>query len=115
LRAAQSATQIKHADEPNAIVRAYFSLLNSETFSRLLKVYSDPVQGGQFNLSARFVRPIPLPNLRSIENTDLAIQLTSLSRTPDLLSPTWLRKVETIASMLWGGELVSALAELDDV
>ncbi|WP_414471947.1 HsdM family class I SAM-dependent methyltransferase [Microvirga sp. M2] len=44
-------------------LNAYHSLLNSRTFARLLKVYSDPVAGGQSNLSARFVRPIPLPDL----------------------------------------------------
>jgi hypothetical protein len=46
------------------ILRAYYSLLNSPTFARLLKVFSDPVAGGQFNLSVRFVRPIRIINWR---------------------------------------------------
>jgi adenine-specific DNA-methyltransferase len=96
------------------VLRAYFSLLNSTTFSRLLKVFSDSVQGGQFNLSARFVRPIPLPDLRLDKNLEVATQLISLSQASDRLSQLWLRRVEVIAASLWGDELVSALTEVDD-
>jgi adenine-specific DNA-methyltransferase len=96
------------------VLRAYFSLLNSTTFFRLLKVFSDPVQGGQFNLSARFVRPMPLPDLRQDKNAEVTSQLISLSQASDCLSPLWLRRVEVIAEVLWGDELVSALTEVDD-
>jgi len=96
------------------VLRAYFSLLNSTTFIRLLKVFSDSVQGGQFNLSARFVRPIPLPDLRQDKNLEMASQLITMSQTSDRLSQLWLHRVEVIAASLWGDELVSALAEVDD-
>lgn len=42
---------------------AYVALLNSRPFSILLSCFCQRVQGGQYNLSKRFVRSIPLPNL----------------------------------------------------
>jgi adenine-specific DNA-methyltransferase len=101
-------------DVTNAVLLGYSALLNSRTFSRLLDVFSESVQGGQFNLSARFVRPIPLPDLSSVEYIGHTLELVSLARASDRFSPTWQRAVENIASALWGLDLVSALSELDD-
>ncbi|HEX8451234.1 MAG TPA: N-6 DNA methylase [Longimicrobium sp.] len=44
---------------------AYLALLNSELFSRLLAATSNSMAGGQWNLSARFTKLLPLPELRS--------------------------------------------------
>ena len=96
------------------VLTAYYSLLNSPTFSRLLRVFSDPVSGGQFNLSARFVRPIPIANLTAIEHAELSSELALLATAGDVLSSNWLAKSDELAKRAWGPELVSALSEMDD-
>lgn len=42
---------------------AYLALLNSPIFSDLLAASSNHVGGGQWNLSSKFVEPMPLPDL----------------------------------------------------
>lgn len=60
---------------------AYVALLNSPLFERVLSAYCPKVQGGQFNLSNRFVKDIPLPNLGDRRfPTDLLNELESLGR-----------------------------------
>jgi SAM-dependent methyltransferase len=44
---------------------AYVTLLNSALFEEILSCYCPSVQGGQFDLSNRFVRKVPIPNLRA--------------------------------------------------
>jgi SAM-dependent methyltransferase len=53
---------------------AYLSLLNSSVFERLLALACPRVQGGQFNLSPRFVKPIFIPDLSSDAVTGEVIQ-----------------------------------------
>lgn len=43
---------------------AYVTLLNSALFEEVLSCYCPSVQGGQFDLSNRFVKKVPIPNLR---------------------------------------------------
>lgn len=61
---------------------AYLALLNSELFSELLAASSNSVAGGQWNLSRKFVRNIPLPIL-SEERTrpDVLSLLMEIGRT----------------------------------
>jgi adenine-specific DNA-methyltransferase len=42
---------------------AYLALLNSDVFERILSCYSWRMQGGQFNLEAKFLSVVPLPDL----------------------------------------------------
>lgn len=42
---------------------AYLALLNSAVFAQVLRCFCPRVQGGQFDLSSRFVRDIPIPDL----------------------------------------------------
>jgi hypothetical protein len=44
------------------ILLAYVTLFNSEAFSRVLQFYAPHVSGGQYDLSPRYVKDIPLPN-----------------------------------------------------
>lgn len=57
---------------------AYAALLNSRTFERLLSHYCPRVQGGQFNLSKRFVDAVPIPDL-SESTRALSSDLVTLS------------------------------------
>ena len=45
------------------LARAYLALLNSDVMKRLLPAVSSQVQGGQWDLSARLLERIPLPDL----------------------------------------------------
>jgi hypothetical protein len=45
------------------VARAYIALLNSDVMSNLLPAVSSQVQGGQWDLSARLLQRVPLPNL----------------------------------------------------
>jgi hypothetical protein len=45
------------------VARAYIALLSSDLMSRLLPAVSSQVQGRQWDLSARLLERIPLPNL----------------------------------------------------
>lgn len=42
---------------------AYLTVLNSKLFEMILSSYCPRVQGGQYNLSSRFVNDIPIPSL----------------------------------------------------
>jgi adenine-specific DNA-methyltransferase len=96
------------------ILRAYYTLLNSPTFTKLLKVLSDPVSGGQSNLSVRFVNPIPLADLTALENSTLLGDLSVLAIAEDLLSLRWLELADQLAERAWGPELTAALREMDN-
>lgn len=57
----------KRAVDPPDMLRkiqfAYLAVLNSSLFSELLAATSNPVSGGQWNLSRKFVMDLPLPDL----------------------------------------------------
>lgn len=61
---------------------AYVALFNSTVFGRILACYCPRVQGGQFNLSKRFVKKAPLPNLGTAEAfaTGIVEELATLGR-----------------------------------
>jgi len=57
------------------VARAYITLLNSDLMSQLLPAFSNQVQGGQWDLSSRFVESIPIPDLFSQVNSQLLSNL----------------------------------------
>lgn len=95
------------------VLQAYAAVLNSRQFVRLLGVYSPQVAGGQFNLSPRFVRHIPLPDLLGLwteeEACETICRLAELGRGKDLFNETTLREIDDLARRLYGIE------SLDDV
>ncbi|QPC89927.1 N-6 DNA methylase [Mesorhizobium sp. INR15] len=97
-----------------SLMKGYCALFNTRAFSRLLKVYSDQVAGGQSNLSARFTRKIPLPDLSSVQHIGLIDQLASMLDADDVVSNSWLYRADKLAAQAWGAELVAALVEMDD-
>lgn len=97
------------------VLRAYAVLLNSQVFTALLNIYSDSVQGGQFNLSGRFVKPIPLPDLFGPDMVALTGTLDTLWSDKRRLSPFWHDDVNQISRRAWGSELVDSLLASVDV
>jgi hypothetical protein len=60
------------------VARAYIALLSSNMMSRLLPAVSSQVQGGQWDLSARLLERIPLPNLFAQVDSQLLSELAQL-------------------------------------
>ncbi len=93
------------------IVAAYVALCNSTPFVRLLGLYAPHVAGGQFDLSARHVNPIPLPNLRALSTDPQAgkrvLALARLGRDVDVHNRDWSSRVATIVADLYGTPTLS--------
>lgn len=61
-----------------ALWLAYLALLNSAPFESLLAATADNVSGGQWNLSTRYVKHIPLPELHISRKNSLTTELAEL-------------------------------------
>ena len=88
------------------ILCAYAAMLNSKQFHRLLGIFSPQVSGGQFNLSPRFVRHVPLPDLSELTSDedvcDIVWQLADLGAGRDRLDESSLRVIDQLTGRLYG-------------
>jgi hypothetical protein len=63
------------------VLRAYTGLVNSAAFTRLVSFRSVTIAGGQYDLSSRFLAPVPIPDLwDKAENPLYAEQVRALAR-----------------------------------
>jgi adenine-specific DNA-methyltransferase len=95
------------------LLAAFVALCNSEVFSRFLGIYSPYVAGGQFDLSARHVAPIPMPDLQ-ILSLDLEIgravrRLVTLGAQIEITSTEWRRETLAVVELLYGGIDVNSI------
>lgn len=102
----KKASALLPADEfSKNLVCAYAALLNSHVFVRLLDSFAPRVAGGQFNLSRRYVCPIPLPDLaQQVLDKTLAPEirdLDSLGRTIATADPKWIAQVDDLAARVF--------------
>lgn len=95
------------------LLAAYVGLCNSETFVKLVGLYSPHIAGGQFDLSARHVAPVPVPDLQALSlnpGTGRAVrELTNLGRSVDLASAQWREKAVCLAEYVYGGISLDAI------
>lgn len=88
------------------LLEGYAALCNSALFVRLLGLYAPSVAGGQFDLSARYVAPIPLPDLRALAvnpATARAVkELCGLGQRVELGDTAWRRRVADVTGLLYG-------------
>ena len=88
------------------LLHGYFALLNSSLFNAVLKFFSPVVAGGQYNLSPRYVTPVPIPDLASAfehdRAADAAYELTRLGREPRPEESEWVYAVERLVAQLYG-------------
>lgn len=88
------------------ILSAYVALFNSSPFAKLLSLYAPHVAGGQFDLSARHVNPIPVPDLRALscdpQTGRLVSDLSTLGRSLDVTDPNWRGKTAQVVAGLYG-------------
>jgi hypothetical protein len=89
------------------LLAAYVGLCNSQPFFKLLALYSPSVAGGQFDLSARHVAPVPVPDLQLMAlapDTGRAVrELAGLGREVRLPSSEWEQRASALTSYLYGG------------
>lgn len=89
------------------LLDAYVGLCNSAVFIKLLGLYAPHVAGGQFDLSARNVAPVPIPDLQVLSLDPLvgrAVRvLGELGRRVDLGNIEWRRDAYEAASYVYGG------------
>ena len=88
------------------VLHAYAAVLNSKQFESLLKVYSPQVAGGQFNLSPRFVRHVPLPDFSELwsdeEVCETVWRLAELGSRQGPLDETSLKAIDDLTGRLYG-------------
>ena len=90
------------------LVCAYAALMNSRPFQRVLSLFCPKVAGGQFDLSPKYVDPIPMPNLfilaQDPQGAAVVNQLATLGRTPRLTESDWTAYSDQLAVRLYGEE-----------
>lgn len=94
-----------HRLDIGAIVRAYAALLNSRVFARLLSAFAPRVAGGQFNLSSRYVRPVPMPDLvqAAIDQIQTAAvaELAALGSEIAVEDEQWMARADSLSAQLY--------------
>ena len=87
----------------------YMAVMNSTPFSRLLEIFSPHVAGGQFDLSARYVKAIPIPHLPTLaadERTGrLVARLARLGGRPQFNDRDWRMAADSLTTELFGGDI----------
>ena len=95
------------------LLAAYMAVMNSTPFGRLLEIFSPHVAGGQFDLSARYVNSIPVPNLPVLSadqrTSQLIIHLAELGNTPRLSDLNWSVTADRLATDLYGDDILRQL------
>lgn len=98
---------------PRDLLNAYVAILNSSLFHRLLGYYAPQVSGGQLNLSPRYVRHVPIPDIGALlldERTVEAVwRLSKLGNGDRRLDGVLLEAVDEITGRLYG------MDDLDEV
>lgn len=88
------------------LLAAYVALFNSSPFAKLLSLYAPHVAGGQFDLSARHVNPMPLPDLRALSIDPRAgrrvSELATLGKSVDVTDPSWRSRTAQIVAEMYG-------------
>lgn len=94
-------------------LQAYDALFNSDVFQRLLSVYCPRVSGGQFDLSYRYVRQVPLPPfteaLSDAYFSRSILSLAALGKAPNVADARWRAQVNSLAADLYGSEVLSSI------
>ena len=89
----------------------YMAVMNSTPFARLLEIFSPRVAGGQFDLSTRYVKAIPVPHLPALYADDRAGRtitgLVELGREPRFRDSGWRATADRLATELLGGDIFS--------
>jgi len=112
LRFAEDASEAIAMSERD-LLAAYLAVFNSAVFEKLLATFSSHVAGGQYDLSWRFVRNIPVPDFASLWRTEKhspeIARLIDLGQNPDPEDHRWSRDVQRQLIGFYGSELFDLL------
>ena len=92
------------------LLAAYAVILNSDIVTRVLRLYSQHVAGGQYDLSWRFVRRMPIPNLPMLLSderfSDVVVALSRIGQKQGSADPLHRHRTERLVTELYGSEFV---------
>ena len=92
------------------LLAAYAVILNSDIVTRVLRLYSQHVAGGQYDLSWRFVRRMPIPNLPILLSderfSDVVVALAQIGQKRGSADPLHRHRTERLVTELYGSEFV---------
>ena len=92
------------------ILAAYSAILNSDIFARLLSIYSQHVAGGQYDLSWRFVRQVPIPSIAVLMADERAshaiLALAEIGQRYGSAEPLRRHRAERLVAELYGQDFV---------
>lgn len=92
------------------VLTAYMVIMNSDSFGRLLEIFSPHVAGGQFDLSPRYVNSVPVPNLPAVSadqrTSQLVTSLGTLGQKPRFGDPDWRVEANRLTAELYGHEIL---------
>ena len=92
------------------LLAAYAVILNSEIVTRVLRLFSQHVAGGQYDLSWRFVRQMPLPHLAALlsdeRSSDVVLSLAQIGQRQGSADPLHRHRTERLVTELYGSEFV---------
>jgi hypothetical protein len=95
------------------VLAAYVAVFNSLPFVKLLEMFSPHVAGGQFDLSARHVTLIPVPDLRELsmdlDRGRLVSELVKSERAINLADSHWRSHNDQLVTFLYGAQIVDEL------
>ena len=90
-------------------VRAYAAMFNTRVFTSLLDAYSTSVAGGQYDLSARYMNTINLPDFGRLFDGGgrraIVVTLERLGSQIQTDDPGWLRAADEAAAQAYGTSL----------
>lgn len=88
------------------LLAAYVAVFNSSPFAKMLSLYAPHVAGGQFDLSARHVNPMPLPDLRALSidprSGRRVSELAVLGKAVDVTDASWRSRTAQIVAEIYG-------------
>ena len=106
VQASMAADKLDNLGVSSGFVRGYAALFNSRLFALLLEAYSYPMAGGQYDLSARYVDAMHLPDLGAMyedeQRRSIVVTLEQLGEDMRTEEGTWTREVLTAAAHAYG-------------
>ncbi len=95
------------------MLTAYSTILNSDFVARVLRLYSQHVAGGQYDLSWRFVKGVPIPNLPALlcdeHASEVVLALARIGQGYKFADPVRRSRTERFVTELYGAEFVERM------
>ena len=95
------------------VLSAYSALMNSHPFSRVLSLFSPHVAGGQYDLSPRYVKYVPVPDLVATAADDrlgaIVLRLGELGKRSAESDVEWYAEIDNLATRLYGDDILSQI------